>query len=191
MLKPVTFNSAVRKLAVLLVFLPSAFTPPRALADTAAARTVKYSQQDIVQVRAKLRFSTLIVLPENEEILDFTTGDKEFWIINGTHNLCYVHPAKAGIRSNLNLITATGHVYSFLLSEITNEPNAEPDLKLFVELKDSSGVTGNTDLRGFVRAAEAEVYKKELETLRSQTEQQVRAAETQASEEITKFRSAY
>jgi hypothetical protein len=58
----------------------------------------------------KLRFSTLIILPEKEEILDFTTGDKEFWIINGAHNLCYIHPAQAGIRSNLNLITAGGHV---------------------------------------------------------------------------------
>ena len=94
---------------------------------------MKYSKQDIVPVRAKLRFSTLIVLPDDEEILDFTTGDKEFWIINGAHNLCYVHPAQAGIRSNLNLITASGHVYSFLLTEISNEPNVEPDLKIFIE----------------------------------------------------------
>ena len=53
---------------------------------------MKYAKEDIVPVRAKLRFSTLIVLPDDEEILDFTTGDKEFWIINGAHNLCYVHP---------------------------------------------------------------------------------------------------
>src|SRR5215467_11863742 len=65
------------------------------------ARTVSYSREEIVPVRAKLRFSTLIVLPENEEILDFTTGDKEFWIVNGGHNLCYIHPAQTGIRSNL------------------------------------------------------------------------------------------
>ena len=103
---------------------------------------MKYSKEDIVPVRAKLRFSTLIVLPEDEEILDFTTGDKEFWIINGAHNLCYVHPAQAGIRSNLNLITASGHVYSFLLTEISNEPNAEPDLKIFVEPKEGLGCRG-------------------------------------------------
>ena len=142
---------------------------PAHAATEAAARVVKYSKEDIVPVRAKLRFSTLIVLPEDEEILDFTTGDKEFWIINGAHNLCYVHPAQAGIRSNLNLITASGHVYSFLLTEISNEPNAEPDLKIFVEPKDGSGIAANTGLRGYVRAGEAEAYKKELETLRSQT----------------------
>src|SRR6266566_4605831 len=114
------------------------------------ARIVKYGKEDIVPVHAKLRFSTLIVLPDEEEILDFTTGDREFWIINGSHNLCYVHPAQAGIRSNLNLITASGHVYSFLLSEISSDPHAQPDLKLFVEPKESTASNGT--LRGYVRA---------------------------------------
>ena len=160
-------------------------------AEPGMARTVKYSRQDIVQIRAKVRFSTLIVLPEGEEILDFTTGDKEFWIINGAHNLCYVHPAKVGIRSNLNLITASAHVYSFLLNEVSSEPNVEPDLKLFIEPKDGSNLSGNADLRGYVRAAEAEAYKKELESLRGQTDQQVRAAQAEATEQINKFRADY
>src|ERR1700686_770136 len=138
-----------------------------AFAQTGVARTVKYSQQDVVAVRAKLRYSTLILLPQNEEILDFATGDKDFWIINGAHNLCYVHPAQAGIRSYLPLITASGPVYSFLLTEISSDPNALPDLKLFVEPKETSA--SNTSLRGYVRAAAAEAYKKDLETLRSQT----------------------
>src|SRR5580693_9928709 len=139
------------------------------------ARVVKYSKQDIVPVNAKLRFSTLIVLPEDEEILDFTTGDKEFWIINGAHNLFYVHPAQAGIRSNLNLITASGNVYSFLLTEISNQPNTEPDLKLFVEPKESSGAALGPGLRGYVSAGEAQAYKKELDTLRSHVAEQLRA----------------
>ena len=113
-------------------------------AATDSARVVKYAQNDIVPIKAKLRFSTLIILPEKEEILDFTTGDKDFWIINGAHNLCYIHPAQAGIRSNLNLITASGHVYSFLLTEISSDPNADPDLKIFIEPKEQSGIgTGN------------------------------------------------
>ncbi|MGB7173566.1 MAG: TrbG/VirB9 family P-type conjugative transfer protein, partial [Candidatus Acidiferrales bacterium] len=157
----------------------------------AAARVVKYSKEDIVPVHAKLRFSTLIVLPEDEEILDFTTGDKEFWVINGAHNLCYVHPAQAGIRSNLNLITASGHVYSFLLTEISNQPNVEPDLKIFIEPKEGSGIAVSTGLRGYVSAGEAEAYKKELETLRSQTADQIHAAQAQSAEQLNLFRSSY
>jgi type IV secretory pathway VirB9-like protein len=164
---------------------------PTHAATEATARVVKYSKEDIVPVRAKLRFSTLIVLPEDEEILDFTTGDKEFWVINGAHNLCYVHPAQAGIRSNLNLITASGHVYSFLLTEISNQPNAEPDLKIFVEPKEGSRIAPNTGLRGYVSAGEAEAYKKELETLRSQTADQIHAAQTQSTEQLNHFRSSY
>ena len=164
---------------------------PIQAATEANARVVKYSKEDIVPVRAKVRFSTLIVLPEDEEILDFTTGDKEFWIINGAHNLCYVHPAQTGVHSNLNLITASGHVYSFLLNEISAQPNVEPDLKIFVEPKDGSGFAANAGLRGYVSAGEAEAYKKELETLRSQIADQVRAAQAQSAEEINHFRSSY
>ena len=96
----------------------------------------------------------------DEEILDFTTGDKEFWIINGAHNLCYVHPAQAGIRSNLNLITASGHVYSFLLTEISSESGTEPDLKIFIEPKETSGFAAKTGLAGYVTAGEAKPTRK-------------------------------
>jgi type IV secretion system protein VirB9 len=174
--------------SLLLFALLGALSPSSSLAD-GGARVVKYSKEDVVPVHAKLRFSTLIVLPDDEEILDFTTGDREFWIINGSHNLCYVHPAQAGIRSNLNLITALGHVYSFLLSEISSEATAEPDLKLFVERKEGS-MPGDT-LRGYVRAADAEAYKKELETIHTQTAEHLRAAEAHAAEEIHQFRSTY
>jgi type IV secretion system protein VirB9 len=163
--------------------------PALAAADAATAvRVVKVAREDVIPVRAKVRYSTLLVLPDNEEILDFTTGDREFWIINGAHNLCYVHPAQAGIRSNLNLITASGHVYSFLLTEISSEPNAQPDLKLFVEPKESSGAMS---LQGYVRASEAEAYKKELQTLREQIETRARASEAGVVEQVNRFRSQY
>jgi type IV secretory pathway VirB9-like protein len=181
----------LRIFAIVVLGVTAFHASPANAATDDAARVVKYAKEDIVPVRAKLRFSTLIVLPEDEEILDFTTGDKEFWVINGAHNLCYVHPAQAGIRSNLNLITASGHVYSFLLTEISNQPNVEPDLKIFVEPKEGSGFAANTGLRGYVSAGEAEAYKKELETLRSQTVEQIHAAQTQSAEQLDRFRSGY
>src|SRR2546429_351904 len=113
------FKSVLKGSLAVFSFTVLAMLP--AQAEPGSGRTVKYSQQDIVSIRAKIRFSTLIVLPPNEDILDFATGDKEFWIINGVHNLCYVHPAKAGIRSDLHLVTSTGRVYSFLLTEVSNE----------------------------------------------------------------------
>lgn len=180
----------IRTLTALAVTL-SFFCACALEADTSKARVVKYSREDIIPIDAKLRFSTLIILPEGEEILDFTTGDKEFWIINGVHNLCYVHPAQAGIRSNLNLITSSGHVYSFLLTEISKDPTAEPDLKVFVEPKQTSGIAANTGLEAYVRADEVAAYQKELQALRSETASELRAARGEAAQQISRFRASY
>jgi len=144
------------------------------------AKTVKYAETDIIPIHAKIRFSTLIVLPVNEEILDATTGDKEFWIINGTHNLCYLHPAQQAIRSNLNLITSTGHVYSFLLTEISKEPGTEPDLKIFVERKEQSTIDGASGVPPLARASEVQAYKSAVEAARAESAQAVQAAQERA-----------
>ena len=155
------------------------------------ARVVKYSQNDIIPIQAKVRFSTLIVLPADEEILDFTTGDKDFWIINGAHNLCYLHPAQAGIRSNLNLVTASGHVYSFLLNEISKEPDSEPDLKVFVTPNDESSAAGSAAPARYVRASELEAYKSEVAELRRQLSQELQKAQEQTSRQVAQYKQDY
>src|SRR5713226_3478791 len=179
-------------LAVSLLFASVgmfAWTPP--IHADSGARTVKYAETDIIPVHAKIRFSTLIVLPVNEEILDATTGDKEFWIINGAHNLCYLHPAQQGIRSNLNLITSTGHVYSFLLTEISNEPNAEPDLKIFVERKEESTINGASGVPPLARASEVQAYKAAVDAARADAAQAVHTAEERAEKQIGEYREQY
>jgi type IV secretion system protein VirB9 len=187
----ICLRSSVAGLLSLFLFGPALFAQTAIHTPAETARVVKYGQADIVTVHAKLRYSTLIVLPENEEILDFTTGDKDFWIINGAHNLCYIHPAQAGIRSNLNLITASGHVYSFLLEEISNKPNVEPDLKIFIEPKEQSGIGMDGFARNFVPASEVDAYQREIQGMRDQAANQVKAAEASARQQIEKFRSEY
>ena len=155
------------------------------------ARIVKYSQTDIISIRAKVRFSTLIVLPADEEILDFTTGDKDFWIINGTHNLCYLHPAQAGIRSNMNLVTASGHVYSFTLTEISKDADSEPDLKVFVTATEQSSVAGNLNPQRFVRASEVDAYRDEVLQLRNQVAQELQHGQELAAKQAEEFKRTY
>lgn len=36
-----------------------------------STRTVAYGERDVIPVRARLRFTTLIVLPKREQILDY------------------------------------------------------------------------------------------------------------------------
>jgi type IV secretory pathway VirB9-like protein len=181
----------VRSLCFLIVSLFIATSSAVRTRAHAAARTVQYAEADIIPVHAKIRFSTLIVLPANEEILDATTGDKEFWIINGAHNLCYLHPAQAGIRSNLNLITSSGHVYSFLLTEISNQPNADPDLKIFVERKEESTLNGAALVAPLARASDVETYKAAADTARNEAAQAVRAADDRAQAAMSQYRQQY
>lgn len=169
------------------------FSGPAMAAD--GARVVQYSETDIVPIYAKVRYSTLIVLPANEEILDYTTGDKDFWVINGIHNLCYVHPAKKDIQSDLNLVTASGHIYSFLLNEISDKTDDQPDLKVFVEWKKGQHlVEGDAAANGHVEYARESVvqaYKAQAEAARAQTAQALRQAREREKDAISHFREQY
>src|ERR671913_417018 len=94
-------------------------------------REVSASQERLISLQTRLRYTTMIVLPDREEILDVICGDRDFWVITATQNIAHVKPAKAGAATNLNLVTASGAIYSFLLSE-GGGPNASPDLKVYV-----------------------------------------------------------
>lgn len=157
---------------------------PASTDSAPGARIVAYSENDVVRVKAKVRYTTLLVLPKAEQIMDYTCGDKEFWIVNGTQNFAYVKPAKAGSQTNLNLITASGNVYSFVLTEVT-EQNAEPDLKIFLEPKDESMLAALNGTPRFVPAAQLDDYARQVEIAKEQT----RAAQKQAQETVSQVQA--
>src|ERR1700740_1730012 len=127
-----------------------------ALAQDASARTVQYHAQDIVPIHAKLKYTTLIEVPPTEKIMEAATGDKEFWIVDVVGNFCFVHPAKEGISSNLNLITDKGNIYSFTLQDISGPNSTAPDLKVIVETADRSAIVAARGPPQFVPAAQLE-----------------------------------
>lgn len=155
------------------------------------AKVVSYGEKDVIAVKAKVRFTTLIVLPKQEQILDFTCGDKEFWIVNGSQNFAYVKPAKPGSRTNLNLITASGNVYSFVLAEVTDAPDSEPDLKLFVEPKDESMLSAASGQPRFVTAQQVEDYRQQVEIAKAEARDAKQAAQTAIERETGQFRAEY
>jgi len=137
-----------------------------------SARTVQYHSQDIVAIRAKVKYTTLIELPTTEKIMEAATGDKDFWIVDVVGNFCFVHPAKQGISSNLNLITDKGNIYSFTLQDISGSSN-EPDLKVIVEPADRSAIVAASGPAQFVPAAQLEESKQQVAALQSHVEQAV------------------
>lgn len=162
-------------------------------AQAQPSRDVTYNPRSVIRIDARLRMTTLVVLPEGEEILDFVCGDKDYWVVSGADNLAYIKPAKAGAVTNLNLVTAIGHVYSFLLTEGA----ADPDLKVFV--------TPDTSARPATRASTRSNTAPDVDTLRRETtnareeaerikrdaEDAVRTTQRKAQESIDAFKAAY
>jgi type IV secretion system protein VirB9 len=155
------------------------------------ARVVAYGERDVVPVQAKIRYTTLIVLPKNEAILDFTCGDKEFWVVNGNANFAYVKPAKPKSETNLNLITASGNVYSFVLREVSETTGAEPDLKVFVEPKEESMLAAINGQPKFVPAAQIEDFRQQVEIAKDEARQAKEQAQASLEREIGRLRSEY
>jgi type IV secretion system protein VirB9 len=141
------------------------------------ARIVKYHANDIVSVRAKMRYTTLIQLPASEKILEVATGDKDFWIIDTVANYCFLHPAKEGIRSNLNLITDKGSVYTFTLDDMES---TDPDLKVVIEPSDPSSLAAANGSGRLVSAGEVDVARA-----------QAQMAQNRAANAVEAFRAEY
>jgi type IV secretory pathway VirB9-like protein len=165
----------LRRLIVHLAFIAL----PLSLFAQDSARTVQYHSQDIVPIRAKMKYTTLIELPPTEKIMEAATGDKEFWIVDVVGNFCFVHPAKQGISSNLNLITDKGNIYSFTLQDISSG-STNPDLKVIVEPADRSAIVAANGPPQFVPAAQLE-----------QSRQQIAALQSHIEQAVDEFKSAY
>ena len=152
---------------------------PAVFAQDASARTVQYHSQDIVPIHAKLKYTTLIELPATEKIMEAATGDKDFWVVDVVGNFCFVHPAKAGISSNLNLITDKGNIYSFTLQDVS-QTNETPDLKVIVIPADRSSIVASSGPPQFVPAAQL-----------AQSQQQLAAVESHINQAVDEYKSAY
>jgi len=161
-------------LAIMLTTLGSV-----ALHAQTASRNVAYHSQDIVPIHAKVKYTTLIVIPASEKIMEAATGDKDFWIVDVVGNFCFVHPAKQGISSNLNLITDKGNIYSFTLTDITGQ-SEDPDLKVIIQPADASNIVAANGPPQYVPAAQLEQVRQQLATV-----------EAHVGATVDEFKSAY
>jgi type IV secretion system protein VirB9 len=153
-----------------------------------SARIVHYHSNDIVSIRARMRYTTLIELPSSEKIMEVATGDKDFWIIDAVGNYCFLHPAQAGIHSDLNLITNKGNVYSFLLDD---DESAEPDLKVVIEPSDPSSIAAANSATKWVPASEVSALETQAKAVRQRDADAVEAFRSNYPTTALKFDYAY
>lgn len=109
-----------------------------------------------------------------QDASEAATGDKDFWVVDVVGNFCFVHPAKAGISSNLNLITDKGNIYSFTLQDVSGTSET-PDLKVLIVPADRSSIVASSGPPQYVPAAQLEQSKQQLVALQSHVEQAVDA----------------
>ena len=155
------------------------------------ARTVVYHARDIVALRAKLHYTTLIILPEGEDVVEATCGDKEFWIVNVRGGLVSVKPAKVGSETNLHLVTTTGQIYGFLLTEVSSDKSQDVDLTVYLEPDALEGTAVTRPRQKFVPAEQLDDFRAQADLAREQARRATDAARAELETGMTAIRTTY
>ena len=119
--------------------VPSALTGDVAqlITPPVAGRIVTYRDGEIVTIVARLRFTSTIRLPSNEEIVDVAGGDTDNWPADWAGNVVSVKCTLPNSSTNISLLCRSGHVYSFVLVE---QSKRSPDLLITIKTEDQPTV---------------------------------------------------
>jgi len=176
-------HRSLHALTMTMAVLGSAATATVAVAQTGGVREVSATERGLIALQTRLRYTTMVVLPEGEEILDVLCGDRDFWVISATQNIAHVKPAKAGAETNLNLVTSSGAIYSFMLTE----KSSPPDIKVYVQ-SEEGGTTGKPK---YYSAAQVQTLETQVEELRTAARDAVRDAARRSDEAVAAYRQEY
>ena len=143
-------------------------------------REVSATDRGVIALQTRLRYTTMVVLPDGEDILDVLCGDRDWWVISATHNIAHVKPAKAGAETNLNLVTSSGTIYSFMLTE----KSSPPDLKVYVQGDATAARAGKPK---YYSAAQVEGLEAQIAELR----ESLRNGERRLEEAVAAYQQQY
>jgi len=156
-----------------------------------APRTVTVSEADTPPViRAGLLQSTLIVLPAEEKVANVFAGDTVDWVFDGGHvasRFISVKPKVANGSTDIHIVSDHGNEYTLQLHEISSEPDAHFDSKVFIAPGDQAAKDRLTQLPVFVPAAELDEAKQEATAAKAAQAAELKAEETKAEQ----YRSQY
>ncbi len=182
-------------LTLLIAALPCDAAAQQASADAAYLRVPvpEEGEERIPRLRARVRHTTVIVLPAGERVLDFVTGDAEYWHLTGAANVAYLKPLAEDAATNVALVCESGRIYSFLVSESGEKP---PHLVVRVEA--GAEAAAQSGAPGFVARSEVATYREmaaqagdAARLAREEAEAGIAEARERADGEIEAFRAAY
>ncbi len=184
-------------LTVLLTALPCDAAAQQATGGEARLTVPDESGDRIHRLRARVRHTTLIVLPAGERILDFVVGDSEYWHLTGAANVAYLKPLAEDAATNVALVCESGRIYSFLVSEHAEDP---AHLVFRVEAgAEAAGMSpGSAGGPAFVARSEVAAYREmaaeaaeAARRAQEQAEAGILEARRRAEADIEAFRAAY
>ena len=162
-------------------------------AKGASARHVEVTDDTVVEIAARVRYTTVIVVPEDEGILTFACGDSDYWSLEGQEgtNVALLKPMAAGVSTSVTLITDAGRIYTLTASE-----GGEPDLKVYLhrpppEADGPERVGTPLEKPKFVAARALDDYRRQAELARDQAREAKRAAQELLDSGIEDFRRRY
>ena len=183
-------------LTILLAVVPADCAAQQPREDAAFLRVpVAGEGEDLIpRLRARVRHTTLIVLPAGERILDFVVGDSEYWHLTGAANVAYLKPLAEDGATNVALVCESGRIYSFLVSE---HGEKAPHLVVRVD-PDAEAAGAAPGAPGFVARSEVVAYRRmaaeaaqAARRAREQGEAGIVEARAAADAEIEAFRAEY
>ena len=186
--------------ALMIVLIPAlalAQDTPAGAADAAPGASVLQvhdAPDQIIHVNTRIRHTTVIQLPQRENILDFIVGDSEYWHLSGAANLAFLKPIAEGVNTNVALVCESGRIYSFLVVE----RDAPPHLIVRVGADPTTTTPAGARLPAFVARSRVAEYQLMAEESRAavyaaqiDAETQIAAMRQDANAQITEFRSSY
>ena len=171
-----------------------------ATAQDSMLRVVTEEGEDlVVEVRTRIRHTTVVVLPAEETILDFVVGDSEYWHLTGAANIAYLKPVRAGGQTNVALISASGRIFSLLATE---DSGRGPHLVVRIEdprVEAGEGIVAAVPhAPAFVARAEVDAYRELAQNAREaaslarvDADQKAAAAADRAQAGVEAFRAEY
>ncbi len=156
-----------------------------------APRTVIVSEAATPpEVRAGLLQSTLIVLPAEEKAANVFAGDTVNWIFDGGHvasRFISVKPKTANTATDIHIVSDHGNEYTLELHEVSNDPDAHFDSKVFINPGDQTAKDRLAQLPVFVPAAELDKAKQEATASKAAQAAELKTEQSKAEQ----FRSEY
>jgi type IV secretory pathway VirB9-like protein len=167
-----------------------AATDPHPLQPNAPRTVIVSESATPPEVRAGLLQSTLIVLPAEEKVANVFAGDTVNWIFDGGHvasRFISVKPKTANASTDIHIVSDHGNEYTLELHEVSNDPDAHFDSKVFINPGDQTAKDRLAQLPVFVPAAELDKAKQEAAAAKAAQVTELKAEQTKAEQ----YRSEY